>query len=429
MKYVMWGIGRRGKRCLDVLGKENVLAIIDSDSKLQGRSYEGIPIIGLNRYKEDFACYPIVVTPRSNREIVDSLSREEIYQYFLLTECPPELVSNVGVKWFEYFEIPLEGVEKVIICGSSLYSFLVYDFLKETEYVNLEIVFAANASNQFMNYMMEYYPEYNYCSKLEAAENCLILCTVSDRQKFYSTHGKFIDRFDLSDFIPAYYNPKLTLFKGCHQRKRCFIVATGSSLRLEDLELLHDKNEICMSMNKIFKVFANTDWRPDYYVASDDIIVNEYLSVIENMDVKGKFISDACTVDLPHEEMNIYRYHLHVDDASKDIRFSGDFSRKAYSGATVTYICMQLAVYMGFTEIYLLGVDFDYAGGDITKHFIEDYHEKTDRVNVTNSEMNLRAYQAAKRYCDLNGIKIYNATRGGALEVFERVDFDSLFEF
>ena len=46
---------------------------------------------------------------------------------------------------------------------------------------------------------------------------------------------------------------------------------------------------------------------------------------------------------------------------------------------------------------------------------------------VTENEQ-LKAYQKAKQYAETHGIKIYNATRGGKLEVFERVDFDSLFE-
>ena len=33
-------------------------------------------------------------------------------------------------------------------------------------------------------------------------------------------------------------------------------------------------------------------------------------------------------------------------------------------------------------------------------------------------------YKAAKQYADLHGIRICNATRGGKLEIFERVDFD-----
>ena len=35
-------------------------------------------------------------------------------------------------------------------------------------------------------------------------------------------------------------------------------------------------------------------------------------------------------------------------------------------------------------------------------------------------------YDEARRYCDDNGIKIYNATRGGKLESFVRVDVDKL---
>ena len=38
-----------------------------------------------------------------------------------------------------------------------------------------------------------------------------------------------------------------------------------------------------------------------------------------------------------------------------------------------------------------------------------------------------KAYEAFRRYADENGIKVKNATRGGKLEIFERVDFDSLF--
>ena len=37
------------------------------------------------------------------------------------------------------------------------------------------------------------------------------------------------------------------------------------------------------------------------------------------------------------------------------------------------------------------------------------------------------SYQAAKQYAQTHGIKIKNATRGGKLNVFQRVDFDSLF--
>ena len=40
--------------------------------------------------------------------------------------------------------------------------------------------------------------------------------------------------------------------------------------------------------------------------------------------------------------------------------------------------------------------------------------------------MHEKAYMAAHQYADSHGIKIYNATRGGELEVFERVELDGM---
>lgn len=59
------------------------------------------------------------------------------------------------------------------------------------------------------------------------------------------------------------------------------------------------------------------------------------------------------------------------------------------------------------------------------QHFIPNYCEKQP-VNL-NVEYNVRAYKSARLYAENHGIKIYNATRGGELEVFERVNFDDIF--
>ena len=91
---------------------------------------------------------------------------------------------------------------------------------------------------------------------------------------------------------------------------------------------------------------------------------------------------------------------------------------------------------MGFKEIYLLGVDCDYnvfrkADGEIItsrmkiNHFHPEYVETLYTVDIG---LQTAGYQAAREYADNNGLKIYNATRGGKLEVFERVDFDRSFD-
>ena len=122
----------------------------------------------------------------------------------------------------------------------------------------------------------------------------------------------------------------------------------------------------------------------------------------------------------------IPQYHLaSVDRYIGDVPFSEDVSRVCYDAGTVAYDCIQFAVYMDACEIYLLGVDFSYGKiGQVGNHF---YKDECKRQNPSSLDLCLRTYQAAKKYADAHGIKIYNATCGGKLEVFPRVDFDSLF--
>ena len=154
---------------------------------------------------------------------------------------------------------------------------------------------------------------------------------------------------------------------------------------------------------------------PLAYLGFDDTIID--------LDVPYKFLSDSAFADKKALDENIYRYHAHAEDYLPDLpKFSGDISRKLYSGYTVTYICLQFAVYMGFNEIYLLGVDFSYSK-DMTSngnHFISNYHADGDGVAGFYYEECLASYKKARQYAESKGIKIFNATRGGKLEVFPR---------
>jgi len=61
---------------------------------------------------------------------------------------------------------------------------------------------------------------------------------------------------------------------------------------------------------------------------------------------------------------------------------------------------------------------------DVAAYF---YNHPESNFNFVDVDLMIAGYQAARDYADNNGLKIYNATRGGKLEVFERVDFGSLF--
>ena len=63
----------------------------------------------------------------------------------------------------------------------------------------------------------------------------------------------------------------------------------------------------------------------------------------------------------------------------------------------------------------------------VKDYFTDKYNEDKDKLYIPNTERSTLTYVATKRHCDSRGIQVYNATRGGKLEVFPRVDFDTLF--
>ena len=184
-------------------------------------------------------------------------------------------------------------------------------------------------------------------------------------------------------------------------------------------------NIICFGVNSIIKV--SKEWTSNVYVATDSQFVNDNMTEIANYGCDMKFISDACEEYWREYCENSYKIHCAVTRIGTG--FSEKIGQKVYSGykggGTVTYVCLQLAVYMGFTEIYLLGTDCNYIIGSSNNHFIKD--DVVDNKNH-GTELMIKAYECARDYANAHNIKIYNATRGGMLEVFERVNFDSLFE-
>ena len=224
----------------------------------------------------------------------------------------------------------------------------------------------------------------------------------------------------------------LRTLRDIHSGQRCFIIGNGPSLKSKDLDML--QKDVCFGVNKIYKIFDKTEWRPTYYFISDIAMIKSIKNEIADKIKGNKFICINDFTSCPKMHDVIYVNQIEEDSYPNMPSFSEDISQCVYSGATVTYICVQSAVYMGFKEIYLLGIDHSYSSNlnpDGTLEYydnVKDYFLSNEKVvshpRIQDSTL---AYQAAKKYADGHDVKIYNATRGGKLEIFERVDFDALF--
>lgn len=241
-------------------------------------------------------------------------------------------------------------------------------------------------------------------------------------------------------FEKTKYGERIKKFRNIHYGKRCFILGNGPSLSEHDLDILNKNNEISFATNRIYNIFKKTNWRPTYYCCEDPLIIEEKQDEINDIKCDNKFIPINLKWYNGIKLKNCKFFFLNYDrDNEEEFSFSTDISKQINCRGTVTFTCIQIAAYMGFSEIYLLGVDHNYQkiidenGNLIEDKTIDDYFCKDydtdikDKV-VHDMGQNTRAYIDAKKYCDkIKKTTIYNATRGGKLEVFKRVNFDELF--
>ena len=75
-------------------------------------------------------------------------------------------------------------------------------------------------------------------------------------------------------FTNKYRNKNFIKYKNIHNGERCFIVATGPSLTIEDINTLNKNHEYCFGINSCIKFFDKTEWRPEYYCITDHFVYN-----------------------------------------------------------------------------------------------------------------------------------------------------------
>lgn len=230
---------------------------------------------------------------------------------------------------------------------------------------------------------------------------------------------------------------QLRQFKNCHEGLRCFVIGNGPSLTTEDLERLC--NEFTFGCNKIYKLFPKTKWRPTYYVAQDDAVILEIMDDLHDIENECSkcFLNGALyrrySKKIRRGDNSVF--FLIRSENGGNVSVLEDITGGISNSSTVTFAMIQIAIYMGFKEIYLIGVDHNFPRvmdqeGHITIQNINEHFEGGDYNSIQDPGIEVwlleRAYQSAKDYAETHGIKIYNATRGGKLEVFERVDLDKI---
>jgi hypothetical protein len=232
----------------------------------------------------------------------------------------------------------------------------------------------------------------------------------------------------------------LQAYQGSGVEKRCFIIGNGPSLRQMDLTLLRD--EVTFGLNRIYLAFPELGFTTTYLVSVNELVLEQCQQEMRALALP-KFItwrarrwfqggsSDGSRGKSPT---------LFLDtDYTGPEDFAARLDGRIFEGFTVTYVALQLAFLMGFQEAVLIGVDHNFqtkgpanatvvSSGADPNHFSPQYFGQGFRWQLPDLEGSERAYRLARRAYENDGRRVLDATVGGKLTVFPRVDYTGLFQ-
>jgi hypothetical protein len=224
---------------------------------------------------------------------------------------------------------------------------------------------------------------------------------------------------------------RLHALENAYAGKRCFVIGNGPSLRQTDMSRL--QAEYTFGLNRIYLLFPELGFSTSCLVAVNDMVIEQCAAEMQNLTLP-KFITWRARYWFRPDPNLTY---LDTDFTGEE-GFSSFSTGRIFEGFTVTNVALQLAYHMGFTEVILVGVDHNYvtqgnanqavvSQGDDPNHFAANYFGKGFKWQLPDLAGSERGYTRAREAFVQSGRSIVDATIGGKLTIFPKVDYLSLF--
>ena len=230
--------------------------------------------------------------------------------------------------------------------------------------------------------------------------------------------------------------------KNIHEGKRCFIVLNGPSLSNFDLSKIKDEISICT--NYFYQTSYYDLIKPKYYCATD----SNFFSVKDNAEKKEHIdrmlqSSNECkfvfnikyleNFDLSEKVHVTYSKHM-----PNIFGISNKLESLSSNFISVSMYAINLAIYLGFTEIYLLGYDFEpgvlshfYKNSKLEENTQNKQKLETKKEDVCGKYWQYSTAQYQNYYLDnyaiKKGIRILNCNNQSNVKAFDFVNYDDLF--
>jgi hypothetical protein len=221
--------------------------------------------------------------------------------------------------------------------------------------------------------------------------------------------------------------------KDSKKGKTAFIVGNGPSLNVTPLYLLNGEDTFCF--NRINIMFPRLNWRPTYYMITDDLVAQDMKQEIPEI---LPLVDKAFFPDLHPSNIDFRKIIDHVEGKTMwlDTTFPG-FSKalpKCGINKSVAVASIQIAAYLGYEKICLLGVDVNYAKHNVEKknsrewvsldnddanHFDPNYFGKGRAYHDPSTESMIQKFNEANDFFS-DEIEFLNVGIGGNLNYYKR---------
>lgn len=229
-----------------------------------------------------------------------------------------------------------------------------------------------------------------------------------------------------------------------------FIIGNGPSLKKVDMEKL--SAYYTFATNRIYLLFDKTTWRPDFYTTLDWRVTPDNYNDINQLSGMTMFFPHRFR-GLLREGEDVFWYESLSPGKSLFEQFEANMTHGVRGGGTVLTAAIQMAHYLGFSNMFLIGVDVSYSipntvkqsGGDRfgtgvqinlestrdddINHFDPRYFGKGAVWHDPNVNAMKRGFRSSYRALDVLGKNLYNSTEGGNLDCVRRLSLSEALKF
>ncbi|MCG6167617.1 hypothetical protein LFX25_07230 [Leptospira sp. FAT2] len=246
-----------------------------------------------------------------------------------------------------------------------------------------------------------------------------------------------------------FYLKENAIYQNRHLGKKLFILCNGPSIKAEDLSVL--KGEICMGVSNFYKHAEYGQIKPLYHVTPNVFYENlrlanpdpvqslkDWFSEMEKCTCEAELFFGSRQMSFIEEHSFFQNRAVHFLELESQERIPNennvDITQAIPPVQSVPIVCLILGIYMGFKEIYLLGVDHTELIADSYEYFFDrktmafkdpsvtkDNKLNDKKINILESYTFLwRQYLGILEVAEKRGISIINLNKHSFLDVFPK---------